>query len=215
MEMFPTVPGGNNAVDMVRNRKTVANPNRGGSSAFLKFDFETGEFFFGRDQVEVTGERMLVHPGSLQHGWVLWVDKKARKTMVPATKDLPQEPEPVDDNYPSEARAIIGILLEQDNTQVLFETNSMGGRDGIDNLFDEIDAQVDVDPQFLYPVVELQSSSYKNRRGKSIYTPMFKVVDWTDASMSNMNVAIADNSDDDVEHEEEEPTTRRRKRRTA
>lgn len=158
-----------------------------GMSGFLKFAFDSGEYLFGRDQEDVTGDLVLVNTNSICHGWTIWADGKATKTLVTFDRELPEAPPAVGKDQPSEARAFGGAFYDdgKPGDQLVFETNSYGGRKGVDKLIGEVIDRVTAgETVYLYPVVKLSSESYKNKNymNKLIHNPIFEVVKWCDVN---------------------------------
>ena len=149
--------------------------------SFLKMDFETGEWLLGQDADIVTDEEILVNTASIQHGWILWSGGRPNKSFVGFPQPLPQPMEPIGEDYPSEARSFQGALVD-DGEMLAFDTNSYGGRKGIDVLLGKIKAHSAVGSKHLYPKVKLTSESYANKKrgGKLTHNPVFELVAWCD-----------------------------------
>jgi hypothetical protein len=157
----------------------VISATGGGGGNFLKMDFETGEWLLGVDSDIVTDDEVLVNTPSIAHGWVLWSAGRPKKTFVPFNQPLPPELPPIGEDYASEARSFGGALFD-DETQLSFDTNSFGGRKGVDVLLGEIKAHAATGSSFLYPLVKLTSESYANKKrgGKLVFNPVFEVISW-------------------------------------
>ena len=158
----------------------------GGIGGFLKFDFQTGEWSYGRDQEEVTGDKVLINVATFGHGWVLWLNSEAQKNLVRFTDPLPEPPASAVDAKgntveASQARAFQGAFLDG-NDQLTFETNSYGGRQGVDALLAAVKQRAASGEGDLYPIVKLSSSSYVNKAygNKTIHNPVFEIVGWAD-----------------------------------
>jgi len=149
--------------------------------SFLKIDFESGEWLLGQDAEIVTDEEILVNTTTIQHGWILWSGGRPNKSFVGFTQPLPQPMEAIGDDYPSEARSFQGALID-DGEPLAFDTNSYGGRKGIDVLLGKIKAHSAEGSTFLYPRVKLTSESYANKKrgGKLTFNPVFEIVAWCD-----------------------------------
>jgi len=144
--------------------------------SFLKMDFESGEWLLGQDGDIVTNEEVLINTTTIQHGWILWSGGRPNKAFVGFTQPLPPPMEAIGDDYPSEARSLQGALVD-DGEMLAFDTNSYGGRKGVDVLLGKIKAHSAEGSQFLYPKVKLTSESYANKKrgGKLTYNPMFEI----------------------------------------
>ena len=186
--------------------------NSSGASAgkaFMKFAFQTGGFSFGRDQIDISGEAIVINTYSIQHGWTLWVNSSPQKELVPFSQDLPFPMEAQQGNTPTEARAFEARFADDEDTILVFETNSYGGRSGVDKLLNEIRGRaLKGETEYLFPKVKLNSTSYKSKQGSTIHNPIFEVVEWVNGQGEPQEVveAIQDNSP-----EAEAPTTRRRR----
>jgi len=149
--------------------------------SFLKMDFESGEWFLGQDAEIVSGELVLVNTTTIQHGWILWSGGRPNKSFVGFTQPLPQPMEAIGDDHPSEARSFQGALID-DGEPLAFDTNSYGGRKGIDVLLGKIKAHAAEGSKYLFPKVKLTSESYANKKrgGKLTYNPVFEILAWCD-----------------------------------
>lgn len=210
--MFPTTTN-NAALSAALLNSQVNETSGGGSSAYIRFDFESGDYTYGREQIDITGEELLVNTQSIKHGWVLWSGGRPKKTFASFADPLPQEPNPLGEDYPSEARGLEGALYD-DKTPLIFDTNSYGGRKGIDTLLGQIKAQAATGSDHLYPLVTLDSESYANskRGGKLTYNPVLTVVSWHDQNGNQEpDAAPALEDHGEVEAAPVEPIKRRRK----
>jgi len=217
MQMLPAIQAstGSLAARIAQAKKPT--PTTGGSAGFLKFDFSDGSYLFGRDQEDVTDDLVLVNTNSICHGWVIWADSKATKVLSTFDKELPEAPAPIGGNSPSEARAFGGAFFDdgKPGAQLVFETNSFGGRKGVDNLISEIIDRVTTGEEvYLYPVIMLTSESYKNKNymNKLIHNPSFEIVKWCDVNGLEQGEAAPLLAAPELEAEQEQPTAPRRRR---
>jgi hypothetical protein len=178
--MFPTTTNNADLSAALLNSQ-VNETSGGGNSAYIRFDFESGGYTYGREQIDITGEEFLVNTQTIKHGWVLWSGGRPKKTFASFAHPLPQEPEAIGEDYPSEARGLEGALFD-DSTPLVFDTNSYGGRKGVDTLLGQIKAKAATGSAHLYPLVTFDSESYANskRGGKMTYNPVLTVVSWHD-----------------------------------
>ena len=149
--------------------------------SFLKMDFESGDWLIGQDSDIVTNEEVLVNTTTIQHGWILWSGGRPAKSFVGFTQPLPVAMDAIGEDFPSEARSFQGALVD-DGEMLAFDTNSYGGRKGVDVLLGKIKAHAAEGSQFLYPKVKLTSESYANKKrgGKLTHNPLFEIVEWCD-----------------------------------
>lgn len=210
--MFPTTSTKITDLSSALKQSKVQQTTSSAGKAFIRFDFKTGEFFYGRDQEEITGEQIVVNTASFSHGWVLWVGGQAQKVMRSFVEPLPEPMPAVGHDQPTEARGFEARFEDDEETILVFESNSYGGRKGCDSLLAAITMKSSSgEEDFLFPVVKLESESYKAKQGGTIHNPVFKVVDWMNAEgeleSTNGTKKIASES----EPEEEEGSRRRRR----
>ena len=227
---FPTVMNVTDLSTALAGSK-VNETSSSGELDFLKMDFDTGEWLLGQDGDIVSDEEILVNTTTLMHGWILWSGGRPKKTLVAFTRDLPEAPAAIktvnkrgEDEWdePSEARSMQGALVD-DGLPLMFDTNSYGGRKGVDVLLGKIRAHAAEGSQFLYPKVKLTNESYPGtgkRSGKTNHNPVFELVAWCDED-GNEEGKKAAQVEDKTEAATEEttadeaPTRQRRKRKSA
>lgn len=207
--MFPTV----NTASITDLSTALASSKVQGESsnsgkAFIRFDFKTGSFSFGRDQEDITGDEIIINTTSFVHGWVLWVNGSPQKVLRSFIEDLPPPmPNGADGSQPSESRGFEARFEDDPDTVLVFETSSYGGRAGCDKLLNAIRIRsAGGESEFLFPVVKLESESYKAKQGGTIHNPVFEIVGWVNqAGEAEEQTAKLDAP------AEEEPVRRRRK----
>lgn len=225
---FPTVMNPQDLTTALANSQVQETSNLAGFS-FLKIDFESGEWLLGQDSDIVTGDEILVNTASIMHGWILWSGGRPNKSLVGFTQPLPTPMDSIGEDTPSEARSFQGALID-DGEPIAFDTNSYGGRKGVDVLLGKIKAHSAEGSKHLYPKVKLTSESYANKKrgGKLVYNPVFEIVAWCDqdgneegkapaqvedkSAAGKTDSAPADNTDPAAT---EQPKRQRRKRRSA
>jgi hypothetical protein len=181
--MFPSVQNSTqDVVAILDNDQSIETPTGSGGVAFMKFDFNTGRYFFGVDKEEITNAEICVNTASFQHGWTVWANNKPTKVSCSISRPLPERIPAVGANEPTESRSFQARFLDADDDTILeFSTNSFGGRKGTDELKAIIKLRAAKgEKRFLFPIVELTSTSYV-KLGKTIHNPVFKVVGWLDA----------------------------------
>jgi hypothetical protein len=218
---LPTVQSNVTALRAVLGESQVSQTPSGGIGGFLKFSAKDGTFLYGRDHDEVTGDTLLIDSGSIQHGWLRWTNKVATKVMVAMNMPLPPPLDTVGNDVPSEARSFSGAFMDGENEAVTFESNTHGGRGGIDRVLQAITGRLASGTDYLYPEVRLESTSYVHKsHGSEIFNPMFTVVNWRDHDGRLENDKLEDLPDEAPEEptEEAEPPKKapaRRRRATA
>jgi hypothetical protein len=183
--MFPSTQSNTRDLSAALAASKVVSTGAGDAGkAFVKFDFESGSYVYGRDGIDITGDEIVVNTQAIMHGWTLWSGGKPTKVKAHFSDPLPEPPAPIGADFPAEARSFDARFEDDADTVLDFSTNSMGGRKGVDALLATIILRsAGGEKNFLYPVVELDSESYANakRGGKMTYNPRFTIVDWVDA----------------------------------
>lgn len=219
---FPTVINPQDLSTAIANSQVQETQSTGGFS-FLKCDYLSGTWILGRDQEDVTDEEVLINTATIQHGWILWSGGRNTKSMVAFNQPLPMAMESIGADHPSEGRSLQGAMIDN-GEPLIFDTNSMGGRKGVDALWKEIMLQNEYGSAFLYPKVKLTSESYVNKKqgGKLCYNPVFKLM-WFcdkngDAEPSGKNKQGVENKiiePEEVPVDTHEPKRQRRRRKGA
>lgn len=177
--------------------------------AFLKFDFQTGNWLLGKEQENVSSCEVLINTASIGHGWTMWVAGTPKKSIVSFDQPLPPPMQPEGQVYPQEARVLTGAFTDGSG-EFIFETNSLGGRNGVDGIIKQVIVRAQAGHEtFLYPIVTLDYSAYTHKtHGRTINTPVFHVVAWADINgVREGQQAIAA---EPAPQAEPEPTRRRR-----
>lgn len=209
--MFPTVQ--NNITDLATALKqSKVDTQSPGNKGFLKFDFKTGDWAFGRDATPVEGDKVIVNTYTIQHGWILWSGGSATKEMKSFTQEKPPAMPSQGEDHPSEARSFECRFMNEDSI-VAFETSSYGGRKACDALLGEILKKVgEGETEYLFPVAVLSTDEgYKSKKGGYIFNPVFKVVSWVNVDGVANDGTKAIEEATATEEVEETPTRRRRK----
>lgn len=216
--MFPTTQNKITDLSTALKQSKVQQTTTTAGKAFIRFDFKTGDFSFGRDQEEITGDEIVVNTTSFTHGWVLWVNGSPQKVMRSFVEQLPEPMPAVGADQPSEARGFEARFEDDEDTVLVFESNSFGGRKGVDNLLHEVMMKSGSGEEvYLYPVVKLDSESYKAKQGGTVHNPIFKVVDWVDQDGNRESDAkkLGSNAEEAAEPAAEAEEAPRRRRRNA
>lgn len=212
MSMFPTTQ--NSTTDLVsalKGSQIQSNANQAGGKSFMKFDFKSGDYTFGRENEEITGDEIVINTYTFTHGWTIWANGKPVKTAVPFNQQLPMEPAPIDGNAASESRSFEARFMDDEDTIIVFDTNSYGGRKGCDTVFGEISNRANQgEGEFIFPIVKLESESYKAQQGSTIHNPVFTVVGWMNEEGQRQD-GMKEQLDAPEEVAEEAPKRRRRK----
>jgi hypothetical protein len=159
-----------------------------GMDAFMKFS-KFGEWIYGAENVEVEeGSVWAVNPLGFQHGWTAWGTKahgtdgqNVGEVMVPST-----QPMPLEENLPvvkGEWSKAVGIQMrctngEDEGVQVMFKTNSYGGRKAYAALLQAVVARITSGATECMPLVALKADSYQHKTYGKIFNPIIEVVGW-------------------------------------
>ena len=199
--MFPTTNNSSTNLASMLAETKVAESNTSQGKAFLKFDFKSGDFAYGRDAEEITGETIVINTYSIQHGWTLWANGAPKKVSAPFNAELPEPMAPVDGNSPTESRSFEACFQDDPDTILVFDSNSHGGRTGVNKVLDQIKARaVSGEGEYLFPKVKLSSDSYKAKQGATVHNPVFKIVGWLnlDGEEQSSTAKLEDNLDDSM-----------------
>jgi hypothetical protein len=161
----------------------------GAGDMFMKMS-KGGIFVYGVENIETEEDALwAVNPAGFLHGWTAWGDK----THGTAGKNLGEKIGPAAQPIFAEGdlpevqgswSQCVGIQLrcmdgEDEGTQCLFKSNSLGGRKGYAALLGAVVAKIQSgDPAFV-PVVKLESDSYKHEEYGQIFNPLFVIQSWT------------------------------------
>jgi len=151
----------------------------GGGAKLLRIDQEGGEFVYGQENVPPEANSLwAINPMSLEIGWVLWENrKKVGEVMGPLGKCPPQpaDGKAWDKNVQFELTCIEGT--DDIDERIRLSNSSKGAHKAWDKLCKALANRPNID--YSAPVVRLSVDSYVNKNwSKTIYEPVFTVVDW-------------------------------------
>lgn len=210
--MFPSTQLNTADLRSALAHSQVQQTSQSAGAVFMKFDYKTGNFYYGQEAVEITGDEIVVNVASFKHGWTIWADGRPHKTAVSFTQPLPMEPDPIGDNYAAESRSFEARFADDDSLVLQLDINSYGGRKGCDQLLNEIRMKAMTEgDNFLFPVVKLTSESYKAKTGGTIHNPVFEVVNWMDEQGNLQTKTEQLEAPAEVKEEPAAPVRRRRK----
>ncbi len=161
----------------LKERLIKSKVGRGTHEDFIRYNRNNGRWERGINRENVTGFEVCIDPFSIKHGWIIWDDGNSHKVIVDFDESLPAAPEPINGNNPSELRSFV-CEFNYGDSLYSFESNSYGARNAIDSLV-KIIAEQAQNSDMVYPVVSLETSSFKNRSsGETFNNPIFEVVSW-------------------------------------
>ena len=213
----PVVQSTSAALTLLKGNKV--SKTAGGGKAFLKFDSKrTGTWLLGASGEDKTEEVFSLDLNSLQHGYVLWHNRKADRRLVPINQDLPQPQESIvyTDNKgkqqsddAAEARSVEGTF--SDGTQFVFETSTFGGRKCVDSVLGELFTRAAADSPYLFPQIKLETDSYDHNDFGQVFTPEMVAVTWFDGEGTpEADGGLIEDASEEEEEEEEKPKRRKR-----
>lgn len=241
MSKLPVIPGAN-ASDLAAAvaGSQVSAPKAGDVSYCLYDSKRTGDWVVGKDKEPCTGEQIVVDLTSYKHGYHRWHQKKLTEAMAAPNQPLPEAPPPIhwEDakgqpqvSESKEARSVQfqfleDVLEDAESAQVYeFATSTYGGVSTMSAWWDEVVQRAVAKNPFMFPIIELRTSSYDHSTYGQIFTPEMAVVGWCDQegnSEGSTPVLEKPAGDDEPPFETEEqaapePKTegRRRRRRAA
>lgn len=178
-----------------------------------------GEFVYGADNTEFEpAAKLAVNPTGFQHGFICWDDgSPSGEVMVPATQPLPAESDlPATEGKWSKAVAIQARFQggEDDGIQILFKTNSVGGRKAYAALLQEVIGRIQSGNTDCVPIIHCANDSYEHTKYGKIFVPVFRVLSWADME-GNAAEAEAPAIEEAPEEAAEEEAPRRRRRKAS
>lgn len=179
-----------------------------GGKPFLRLSSEGEGWLYGQENVEVEeGSRWAVNPFSFRSGWVCWADPKKNgnkreklgDVMKPITEAVPC---PTTDHTAKGGQwqeqfgfDLVCISGEDTGTEVAYNVNSYGGKAAFDTIYQAVLDRPE--KAFCFPIVELNQDSYKNKTyGKTVYTPVFDIVDWADLEQKLLSAGVPEAVED-------------------
>jgi len=159
-----------------------------GGKPLLRLLKDSNWVFGQKDDQVQEGSIWAVNPLSIAHGWVCWTNHEGntKNTMVgevmePVHVAKPPRPQPIDNWQFTEQRMFELKCMNGDDegTEVVYKIASIGGMRAVDDLLAALQGQLDSNPLFPCPVVELLSDSYQHQKYGKIYVPVFQIVDWS------------------------------------
>lgn len=143
-----------------------------------------GDWVFGQGNEAVQeGSRWVINVASIGHGYCCWIDGALRGEVMSSVFDhKPAQPAPVEGTSFKEQRSFDMKCIDGDDagTEVLYKTSSLSGMSESDRLFATLQARVADEQVYIFPVVQLEVSSYPHKKHGKIYTPVLTVVGWVD-----------------------------------
>lgn len=198
----------------------LANPNynpfldaaddMGATGGFLyaKFDGNTGNFTYGKDDEELEkGSRHAVNPSEFKRGYICWNDGKVVEEIMvritdgrpPAKDDLKDHGPYADDKDGWREQSSIAFRDITTGDEFLYKTSSKSGNIAVANLIRDYGKQFQMHPGEL-AIIELGANVFepKNAQGKKLgkkYAPSFKIVGWKSEAALMEQFSAAEEAD--------------------
>lgn len=164
--------------------RTIETDVGGAGTVIIKMD-KTGHWVFGAEQTEIEdGSTWAVNPFSFVHGYIAWGDGEVlAEKMVSVSQPLPElesAPPGAKKGWETQVGMSIKCLDGEDkDMEARYTTTSVGGKKAVQALAVAIATQVEKDQEKPVPVVELGKEHYTHKSYGRIFTPVFKVIDWS------------------------------------
>ena len=211
-----------NVADMASGLvQSAATATAGSGQQFMKFT-KFGSFEFGAEDIETEeGALFAVNPMGFGQGWIAWGDKEhgtqsemLGEVMSSSSEAMPAQPAAVNGIW-AEQRAIqlACVSGEDEGTQMLFKTSSLGGKKFYAAIVLEVVKKINAGDPEIVPIITLEAESYQHAKYGKIFTPTFTVKSWQ--TMAEQTVASNDESSEEEEPEEAPAPTRRKRRASA
>ena len=183
-----------------------------------------GVFVYGADNTEFEpGAHWALNPLGIYHGFVAWGDKShgtegqnLGEVLVPASQPMPAEsdlPEVKGSWTKAVALQLRCVSGEDEGVQVLWKSNSYGGRKAYAALLGAVVARITANEEAIVPIVECKSDSYQHASYGKIYNPEFEIQEWV--TMDAKPEAAKVEAKEPEKEEEPEPEAPKRRRRRA
>lgn len=200
---------------------TAAKSSLGGLP-FLRMG-KDGEWVYGADNTEVEADSLwAVNPFSMSLGFIAWGTGSQEGTVLGEQMSRVGEPPVQRGNLPDVgaewtpccAFELVCLSGEDKGTNVLYKTNSVGGRRAFADMMQLIAAAMDEPEGKCVPIVNLDADSYPHKKYGKIYTPIFDVKKWVMPDAQELGGTPAQQVEEQVAPAaaEETGTVRRRRR---
>lgn len=189
-----------------------------GGLPFLRMG-KDGEWVYGADNTEVEADSLwAVNPFSMSLGFIAWGTGSQEGTVLGEQMSRVGEPPVQRGNLPDVgaewtpccAFELVCLTGEDKGTNVLYKTNSVGGRRAFADMMQLIAAAMDEPEGKCVPIVNLDADSYPHKKYGKIYTPIFDVKKWVMPDAQELGGAPAQQVEEQAAPAE--GTVRRRRR---
>lgn len=150
-----------------------------------------GTFVFGKDDnVVAAGTEAIINILSLQHGYTAWTNKQPGQgknelrgeIMRPISTELPHVSaleQYTDAEWKDQIQADLKFLDgKHKGTQVTYKGSSRGALTAMRDVIDAAADAIDRDDEYCFPVVSVESDSYKHSTYGKTFVPKFVIIGW-------------------------------------
>lgn len=170
---------------------------------FLKLRKNDGLWVYGQEQTECADDtEWMIGAMTIMQGFVDWHGgKPAGEKMAYVGQPKPKESELGASKGKNgwEAQVgfhLIGIGGEDDGKEIIWKTNTHGGVNQWNAIFDAIKARAGAGKTACNPIVALKETSYTHAEYGLIYKPDMRVLRWVDDEGNEEAAAVEDKSED-------------------
>lgn len=201
-------------------KKVQPKTNSGGGLDYLKLRPSDGIWCYGKEGIEVEEDAEIkVLADTTTQGFVAWKAKRVIGEKMAVIGQTPVDPStlnPVECPKGWEEQVGYGMVIisgEDAGAHVMWKSNTTGGKDAFNALFDAMMARAAAGKAF-NPVITLDVDDYIHSEHGKIYKPIFTVLRWEGED----DVAQIDDEVEEAEIvkaeviEDEKPKTKRRRR---
>jgi hypothetical protein len=147
---------------------------------------KAGQWVFGMGNTPLDNDiRLIVNPASMSSGYVAW---HAGAVEAEVMQPIAQGPVPSDKlravkaKKGWESQVSVELMTQTDPpVHLIYKSSSLGGQDVFFGLAGDVAFGLTQDPARVYPVIELQKSSYQHKEYGEVFKPVFLVSYWLDA----------------------------------
>lgn len=181
-------------LDKALAKGLAAAPAAPPAQPFMRLDQTTGSWVYGQENVAVEeGSEWAINTMSLQHGYVCWSDPKTTKRKaellgerfvrfdvdLPSIIDMPDHSDSGGVWKDAVMFDLACVSGEDQGQQVTYNASTAGGTRAYAELLAAIADRPS--PDYVYPVVKLESTSYESKYGRTVFNPIFRIVGWANA----------------------------------
>jgi len=205
----------------------AADAPQNSGEAYLKMT-KQGEWVYGVEEFEIEeGSLWAANPSSFLHGWIGWGDKDHKtngqrlgEQMTPINQPLidPSTLPEIAGKWTKQVQVSLRCMDgEDEGSQMIYNTNSHGGKKAIGELQTKIVEQIMAGKNTVVPLLTLENDSYKHKEYGKIYNPVFEIQDWItiDGSPADDDPEMLEDQSEEAEEEIPQTTKRRSRKKTA